>query len=331
MKQLILFLILIGTETCIKAQTIPVFPVKKLPYNSPTKPTSTKSKAILDKETSKATIKFLCDADAILYIDGEKRGSLKKDIPLRISLAKGEYVVKAVGLDNSNDVVKLNYVVSETGMEKLVEIILQSIIKVRINHENAEVEKTKRIVDLEIDMVEVRGYSGGNFAIGKFEVTQAQWRTVMGNNPSVFKGDNMPVQSVSYNDVQNFIEKLNAATGKKYRLPYWDEWTFAASGGSLSQGYKYAGSDDLDEVAWYYDNSNYELRPVGRKKPNELGIYDMCGNIDEMLYPAIGNEVRLIGGSYRSGSKYVNFKLETDKESINERFNFMGFRLALKN
>ena len=121
-----------------------------------------------------------------------------------------------------------------------------------------------------------------SFRIGKFAVTQAQWVAVMGNNPSVFqKGDNYPVENVNWYDAQEFITKLNILTGKNYRLPTDTEWEYAARGGSKSKGYKYSGSNNLDDVAWFDDNSGKSTHPVGTKQPNELGIYDMSGNVWE--------------------------------------------------
>ena len=119
-----------------------------------------------------------------------------------------------------------------------------------------------------------------DFYIGKYEVTQAQWRAVMGSNPSKFKGDNLPVEQVSWNDIQKFITKLNTMTGKTFRLPTEAEWEYAARGGNQSKGYKYSGSNTLDNVAWYY-NSGGKTHPVGQKQPNELGLYDMSGNVWE--------------------------------------------------
>jgi len=122
-----------------------------------------------------------------------------------------------------------------------------------------------------------------DFNIGIYEVTQAQWKAVMGNdhNPSYFKGNNLPVERVSWNDTKEFIERLNAATGKQYRLPTEAEWEYAARGGVKSQGYKYAGSNNINDVAWYDENSGRTTQPVGSKSPNELGIYDMSGNVRE--------------------------------------------------
>ena len=126
-----------------------------------------------------------------------------------------------------------------------------------------------------------------NYSIGQTEVTQELWLAVMGSNPSNFKGNNMPVEQVSWNDCLAFIARLNQLTGKSFRLPTEAEWEYAARGGNRSKGYKYAGSNSLDDVAWYKDNS-MALDPyycgtytVATKAPNELGLYDMSGNVYE--------------------------------------------------
>jgi formylglycine-generating enzyme required for sulfatase activity len=121
-----------------------------------------------------------------------------------------------------------------------------------------------------------------DFYIGKYEVTQRQWEHIMGENPSGHKDcPDCPVENVSWNDVQEYIKKLNAKTGKKYRLPTEAEWEYAAKGGRKMTATKYSGSNNLEDVAWYDDNSSYYATHVGTKAPNELGIYDMSGNVWE--------------------------------------------------
>ncbi len=181
----------------------------------------------------------------------------------------------------------------------------------------------------------------------KTEVTQELWEAVMGSNPSSFKGcPNCPVEQVSWDDIQQFISKLNAKTGKKYRLPSEAEWEYAARGGKKSKGYKYAGSNEIEAVAWYDENSEDKTHPVGQKSPNELGIYDMTGNVwewcsdryEESYYssspgnkpqgPASGRYRVFRGGSWKFLPEYCRV---SDRISYypDFRYNDLGFRLVL--
>ncbi len=119
-----------------------------------------------------------------------------------------------------------------------------------------------------------------DFYIGKYAVTQAQWKAVMGNNPSWFSWfqNDYPVEEVSWNDCQEFIKKLNKKTGIEFKLPTEAEWEYAAKGG---ENYKYSGSNNLDEIGWYKKNSDRTTHPVGQKKSNGFGLYDMSGNVWE--------------------------------------------------
>lgn len=135
----------------------------------------------------------------------------------------------------------------------------------------------------------VHQVSLSSYYIGKYEVTQELWQAVMGRNPSSFKGSRRPVETVSWEDCQTFISKLNTVTGKRFRLPTEAEWEFASRGGTMSRGYKYSGSNTLGNVAWYTDNSGNTTHDVGTKSPNELGICDMSGNVYEWCSDWFGN------------------------------------------
>lgn len=131
--------------------------------------------------------------------------------------------------------------------------------------------------------------------IGETEVTQALWEAVMGNNPSRFKGNNRPVETVSYNDAVDFCNELSRLTMHQFRLPTEAEWEYAARGGQKSKGYKYSGGSDLDQVGWYDGNSGSSTHVVKQKRPNELGLYDMSGNVWEWCSDGYGK--------YGSGSQ----------------------------
>lgn len=193
------------------------------------------------------------------------------------------------------------------------------------------------------------------FYIGKYEVTQAQWRVVMDSAPPGLDQpgcDKCPVERVGWNEIEQFLQKLNEQTGLDYRLPTEAEWEYAARGGHKSRGYLYSGSDDISEVAWDFENSlegyipgNYtRTHPVGGKKSNELGLFDMSGNVHEWCsssyddYPNSprnnpqGNESSVFrvyrGGSWTNGPKYcrTTWRARFAKQL---RFNSIGFRLAL--
>ncbi len=120
------------------------------------------------------------------------------------------------------------------------------------------------------------------FQMGKYEVTQAQWRQVMGGAPSFFKNcDDCPIEWVTRREIEAFLFKMKEKTGKAYRLPTEAEWEYAARAGASAEKYKYAGSENVEEVAWYKGNSAQKTQPVGKKKPNKFGLYDMSGNVSE--------------------------------------------------
>jgi formylglycine-generating enzyme required for sulfatase activity len=199
----------------------------------------------------------------------------------------------------------------------------------------------------EDDEKPVHSVTLSSFNIGKYEVTQSQWKAVMGNNPSHFSGcDDCPVETVSWNDVQNFIRKLNAQTGQNYRLPTEAEWEYAAKGGKSSKGYTYSGSNELNSVAWYSDNSGDKTHNVGGKKSNELGIFDLTGNVWEWCSDwygtyssysetdptgaSSGESIVLRGGGY-GNSKSRNRCRPANRISVGPAYrdDWSGFRLVL--
>ncbi len=183
------------------------------------------------------------------------------------------------------------------------------------------------------------------FCMGKYQVTQGQWKKVMGNNPSYFKkGDDYPVESVSWDDAQEFIKKLTGMNNGKYnfRLPAEAEWEYAARSGGKKE--RYAGGDDIDAVAWYGKNSGESTHPVGKKTPNGLGIYDMSGNVWEWCqdwsgsYPADSftnptgadtGSFRVLRGGSRSHDAWHCRTALRHWFVPDRRLTFNGFRLVL--
>lgn len=177
------------------------------------------------------------------------------------------------------------------------------------------------------DMVLVEG-DAGSFYISKYEVTQKLWVEIMGENPSQMQGDDLPVEQVNWDDCQTFIGKLNELTGKAYRLPTQAEWEYACRGGKFSKGYKYSGSNDIDEVAWYDGNSDGKTHPVGQKQPNELGLYDMSGNVWEWCQDMNESTGMCRGGSWIHNARNCDPSLENETPRSFE-INSLGLRLAL--
>ena len=183
-----------------------------------------------------------------------------------------------------------------------------------------------------------------SYYIGETEVTQGLWKAVMGNNPSYFKGDDLPVENVSWNDCKKFIDKLNSLTGKKFRLPTEAEWEFAARGGNKSRHTQYSGSSSLDDVAWYLNNSGNKTQPVKTMEANELGIYDMSGNVYEWCqdwygdyssnaqYNPTGPESGTIrvfrGGSWNGNTRYCRSS-DRNYYTAGSRSINLGLRLVL--
>jgi len=188
-----------------------------------------------------------------------------------------------------------------------------------------------------------------DFYIGKYEVTQDQYQKITGSNPSNFKGNNRPVEQVSWNDTQDYLSKLNSRSGKHYRLPTEAEWEYAARSGGKDE--TYAGGNDVDAVAWYRGNSggflsSRQTHPVGKKQPNGLGLYDMSGNVWEWTGdwyaddyyaksprnnpqgPSKGANRVNRGGSWGNGATYVRPANRIRFRPGNRNY-YLGFRLVL--
>ncbi len=248
------------------------------------------------------------------------------------------------------------------------EEILASIEMILVEGDTFEMGATpEQGKEAEMNEEPVHRVALSDFYIGKYEVTQAQWKAVMGDDilsqhtkalkdstvpmgarPSDegvdVLGDNYPMFYVNWNEASEFIARLNEITGKEFRLLTEAEWEYAARGGSLSEGYKYSGSNDIDEVAWYNLNSGASLHEVGSKKANELGIYDMSGNVWEWVSdyagyysdglevdptgPAQGDRRILRGGSCANEAKFSRVSAR-DFDDPTARFPRAGFRLAM--
>lgn len=209
-------------------------------------------------------------------------------------------------------------------------VISETVNGILVHWNGATQNQKVAIKNLLNDMIEVRGGSFmmnndildpksmqretvNSYKISRYEVTQKLWKALMGKNPSNFIGDNLPVEKVSWKDCETFIKKLNQLTGLNFRLPTEAEWEFAARGGVESKDYIYSGSNNANNVAWFKDNSDDKTHPVGTKAPNELGLYDMTGNVgewtlDKVYVPGAPNDIFYIikGGSYFSPSEYVD-------------------------
>ncbi|MGM9799492.1 MAG: SUMF1/EgtB/PvdO family nonheme iron enzyme [Muribaculaceae bacterium] len=232
-------------------------------------------------------IKITCEtAGSHIYVDGQDMGAA----PFEGTLSYGSHSVYAMNGAKKTAVKTVN-VTEGTGAMADVSLSFFSPEKFEVNGVTFEMvyvpggtftmgATAEQGSSAEDDEKPTHSVSLSGYYIGKYEVTQAQWKAIMGNNPSRFKGDNLPVENVSWYDCQEFIRKLNQLTGKKFSLPTEAQWEYAARGGK-SGGTRYSGSDNIGNVAWYGDNSGRKTHPVGKKSPNDLGIYDMSGNVYE--------------------------------------------------
>ncbi|MBC8315696.1 MAG: PEGA domain-containing protein [Bacteroidetes bacterium] len=275
---------------------------------------------------------------AKLYIDNEYKGAT----PFTTELSFGRHNVKLT----QTEYIDLNQRIEVTETTTNINLTLQTMMKdipgmIFVKGGCFQMGSKEYTDEKPVHQVCVN-----DFYIGKYEVTQKQWKEIMGNNPSNFKCNNCPVERVSWNDVQDFIKKLNTKTGQTYRLPTEAEWEYAARGGDQSRNYKYSGSNNIDDVAWYgYEKSGKKTHAVGTKQANELSIYDMSGNVWEWCSdwykdkyyrnspernpqgPSNGSLRVLRGGSWFNIARYcrVAYRLRhfPDRSS-----NYLGFRLT---
>ena len=203
--------------------------------------------------------------------------------------------------------------------------------------------EARQIDTTQINERPIRRVRLSSFEIGKYEVTQELWETVMGKNPSRFKGyPRRPVETVSWHDVQAFLRRLNDLTGESYRLPTEAEWEYAARGGQRGRRYAFAGSNKLSSVAWHLANSRGKTHPIGQKEPNELGLYDMSGNVREWVQdwyqrslsgsvidpqgPSLGSHRVSRGGSWHFVAGFCRSASRVSDDP-NTRSDRLGFRL----
>jgi formylglycine-generating enzyme required for sulfatase activity len=282
-----------------------------------------------------------------LYVDGNAVGKT----PYSGNLTFGSHMLK---IESEGKTAERRLEISQTGGETTFTLAFRSA------------SFTETVKGVSFEMITIKGGTfqmGSNdgkddekpvhavtvsdFSMGKTEVTQALWQAVMGNNPSNFKGNNLPVEQVSWDDCQEFIKKLNQLTGKEYRLPNEAEWEYAAGGGTANRT-KWAGTNSestLGDYAWYYSNSGNKTQPVGTKKPNALGLYDMSGNVWEWCSDWYGSDYYMSSpqtkpqgpssGSYRvnRGGGWYNRaagcrSADRDGSYPGFRDGYLGFRLV---
>ena len=310
---------------------------------------------------------------ADIYIDGKQYGqtpNIITDLPMgkhEIKLEKQDYnpVTKIFIIEDGeklkfNEILQSVYYKPSSAKEDEKEVVNNSAI----DSDGNEVFNVKGVsfkmikveggtfmmgatIDASKDEKPAHSVTLSDYYIGETEVTQELWEAVMGGNPSHFKGNKKPVEQVSWNDCQEFITMLNQLTGKNFRLPTEAEWEYAARGGKKSKGYKYSGSNTIENVAWYKDNSSSSTHNVKTKQANELGIYDMSGNVWEWCQDWYGkkyyqnsSQTNPTGpslGSYRvsRGGSWNYFawicRVSNRSYSIRpvSRGSFLGLRLSL--
>ena len=308
------------------------------------------SKPRQEVEAAGYDVTFTCNVpSATMMIDGVSYG----DANCTQFLKTGSHTVKLVadGYEDYSQSITVNskqrsFTLSMTEKKNVIPPVIQKLMAnmVRVDGGTFMMGATsEQRSDAYDDEKPAHQVTLSSFSIGKYEVTQEEWEAVMGSNPSKFKGVKLPVEQVSWNDCQTFIRKLNQMTGKQFRLPTEAEWEYAARGGSKSCGYKYAGGDNLGSVAWYTDNSGSKTHEVGKKQPNELGLYDMSGNVWEWCQdwygkygsssqtnpkgPSSGSRRVRRGGSWGDDAGYCRVSYR-GSNTPGDRYGSLGLRLA---
>ena len=276
-------------------------------------------------------LRIICEGDASgaeVLIDGKFKG----ECPLDLQVPEGKLrlrVQKTVDAQHDPRVFEQEIRMGD-GVMKKVEVHLGAAELNAEGKRRQQEQARPALNSIEAGMVAIPGKS---YELGKYEVTQGQWKAIMGSNPSnlhceprtiACSSDHNPVEEVSWNDIQEFLQKLNAHTGKQYRLPTEAEWEYACYGGSQSE---YCGGNNLDAVGWYDKNSGGKTHPVGQKQANGYGLYDMSGNVREWMQDEVPG-----GRAYRGGSwseiadsvraAYRNYYVP------GFRLNRIGFRVA---
>ncbi|MEE0921678.1 MAG: SUMF1/EgtB/PvdO family nonheme iron enzyme [Paludibacteraceae bacterium] len=294
-------------------------------------------------------------ADAAVYVDGKKVGT-SPVIVNELLIGSHSIRVEKDGYDQQEKTVQII-----ESQETILELMLNKSIEkapiiVTVNGVSFNMIKIEggtfmmgatpeQAMDAYHDEKPVHSVTLSDYYIGETEVTQELWYAVMGNNPSNFKGVQNPVEQVSWHDCQTFIKKLNRLTGRRFRLPTEAEWEYAARGGQKSNKYKYAGGNVLSDLAWYRDNSENKTHPVKKNVPNELGLYDMSGNVYEWCsdwFDAYSNHAQVNpegpssnlgrvfrGGSWGNDAKYCRVSFRYYNTPTDRACN-LGLRLALQ-
>ena len=295
-------------------------------------------------------VTFSCNVpSATLYIDGNSYGTANGTRFLkagshtaRLNADGYEPLSQSIQVNSSSR--SFNFVLKKK--ENQLSPVIQNLLNnmVRVEGGTFTMGATGNKKDSYKDERPAHQVTLSSFSIGKYEITQEEWQTVMGNNPSYFKSAKRPVENVSWNDCQEFIRKLNTMTGKRFRLPTEAEWEYAAKGGNRGNDYKYAGSNNSDFVGWYSTNSGNCSHEVGRKSSNELGLFDMTGNVLEWCQdwysfyssnsqtdptgPSSGSFRVLRGGCWDSSVYGIRVSNRVSSKPGNSS-NCLGFRLAL--